>query len=94
VCREVVFLAQHHAQPPAREVARDAGAIDAAAHDEHVAGRLGGRLAVRRRHVGGARVRVVQAVCLLVFGDRLCVSCRLGHEHVRFVFVCFPLFSF
>ena len=36
VRREVVLLAQQHRQAAPRGVARDAGAVDAAADDEHV----------------------------------------------------------
>ena len=36
--RQVVFLAQQHAEPPPRRIARYAGAVDAAADDEEVVG--------------------------------------------------------
>jgi hypothetical protein len=46
---EVVLLAQQHAQATACQIAGDAGAVDAAAHDQHVAGVHG------RNGVGGVR---------------------------------------
>jgi hypothetical protein len=49
VCEaEVVLLDQHTCQAAAGEVARDAGAVDAAADDEHVA-----CAAARRGGAGG-----------------------------------------
>ena len=34
---QVVFFAQHHAQAASGSIARDAGAVDAAAHYQHIA---------------------------------------------------------
>ena len=46
VRRQVVLLAQQHPQATARQVARDAGAVDAAAHHQHV-GVDGGGFGIR-----------------------------------------------
>ena len=69
VRREVVLLAQHHAAAAAGEVARDAGAVDAAADDQHVAAATVGagaarlRLASRRRCTVRFRLVLNRSAC-------------------------------